>query len=1468
MKATKRLFGLLILPAMTVAVSVGAVTMPTHHAQEVLGAAAIGHDHSGYTEWTSTNSLPTSAGSYYLADNVTITSTWEVPGAVNLCLNGHSITKTGSTGSVFRLGGTGDVFNLYECDKTTHYYYIDESESGHNLGVVVDSLEAAQAGNPNRNGTFVGGYITGGRGNYYASNYRGGCMIIEGGGSFNFYGGTMIGNAPNFSNSGQSVGAIFAPSGNITIHDGAYIIGNYSVRTGGVSIDAGSLTMDGGVIADNTASEDGGALSVGVSTSITGGKIFRNRSMKNNIGGGAILASAAPGVFHLGGDVEISGNMTEGFGGGVNVLGFQNWWETTPASGSISISGNLKIHDNVAKHGGDTYVPDNLYIMSKLNTYCSTKQAVILEDALGEEARIGVNMDDGCGLILGDWVAKMKEADPADYFFCDDVKCHLFVDENGDPNLVKHHGGYTKWTSETSLPTSEGNYYLAHDVTLTGKWSAPAGTTNICLDGHFIRQTSNACVVEAIGSNRVVNIYDCDETIHYYYIDPTTRLGVVVDSEEAAIAGNPDKHGSFTGGYLTGGRGRNRAGTLTAGGGIFQESSSNVTLENVTLIGNHGDFGGAVHNTDSTITFRGGYIIGNTGAGSAVNMDKNNKKNSYAHFYDTIITHNDSGLRNCGTSMTLSGKLEIFDNDNKGDGSGYDLQPSSLYVIGETLENTHPFAVSHPDSAIATFTSGLSGKGDASNFTCTNPDYYIKVNDSGEATFAPTPLATVTDGETVNEYADLSSALAAWGDGMTLTLRKNVTGQITVAEGTKTLDLNDHVLSPVNADSTAVTVTGGSLQIVDSSAGTTRYYLPNNEGVASLSTTETDNSFKGGYIGGAVGRAIVVTGGEVTLSSGTLFGNDYNNGSSGREGAGVYIGPDGRFILEGTGAIIGNHAGRSTGVAVYGTFDMKGGLVRHNTALFHTGGMCVWGGGSLHLSGGEISGNYGHSWPASGIYMDGNGGIVSLSGNPKVYDNYCLTVEKNLGISPRKAISLSGPLTEGARIEAFFYLDNNEAKQLGQAYTLIDNWSAVMGEADPYDYFPSVPVMNGDNLLATYESYVVDGKAVVSPIDFLVHFNANSGTGTMDDAHANSRFYALPDNGFTAPDGYRFLGWKWDVDGKMYSPGAKFFLSGGTSFTAVWGRNPDKDWLILSGTIYAEDGTTPISGATVKLAKGNEVFDFTTTGIDGAYEFDCPNGPYNLIVESAGQSKTILVEVNDATVKDIVFGEAKTESILVVDESLGVAVGGLDEEAEAIRKAEEIPANQYVGITMNVEAKTEETAPHAEEIAAEAAGQRLEFYDIKVEKTVGETKTALENTESVIEVIVPYKNIEKRGISVYTYHGEEVKTYVEATTKAAGTYIVDKEIGAIRIYTNEFSPFAIAYTPYFDIKATITLGSYEGNVTAKLEDKATKEVIETLTDVKMSEVSFKDLLAGEYLLSITWTDGASNTITMPITISE
>ena len=54
------------------------------------------HDHSGWTEWTSDDSLPDTAGEYYLTKDVTITRNdnyIEMPdGDLKLCLNGHNIT--------------------------------------------------------------------------------------------------------------------------------------------------------------------------------------------------------------------------------------------------------------------------------------------------------------------------------------------------------------------------------------------------------------------------------------------------------------------------------------------------------------------------------------------------------------------------------------------------------------------------------------------------------------------------------------------------------------------------------------------------------------------------------------------------------------------------------------------------------------------------------------------------------------------------------------------------------------------------------------------------------------------------------------------------------------------------------------------------------------------------------------------------------------------------------------------------------------------------------------------------------------------------------------------------------------------------------------------------------------------------------------------------------------------------------
>ena len=366
----------------------------------------------------------------------------------------------------------------------------------------------------------------------------------------------------------------------------------------------------------------------------------------------------------------------------------------------------------------------------------------------------------------------------------------------------------------------------------------------------------------------------------------------------------------------------------------------------------------------------------------------------------------------------------------------------------------------------------------------------------------------------------------------------------------------------------------------------------------------------------------------------------------------------------------------------------------------------------------------------------------------------------------------------------------------------------------------------------------------------------------MGDFHANTRPYVLPANGFDAPEGRRFLGW--NIDGELHIPGEEIRLSGDISLVAQWSKAPDVDWVGLSGIVYQNDGVTPASGAAVKLYQGDEIYDFVHAGAEGEYQLTCPDGYYNLVAEHGGVSMTILVKVAGVTVKDIVLSSAKTESILTVEEGLAITVGGLDEAAEGIRADEGVSAEQYVSVSMNVEAKTEESAENADEIVEAAPEQNLEFYEIKVEKTIDDVTTTLDSTSNVIEIVIPYENVTKREVAVYSYHDGAVITYTRSDTHADGTFSLDKDNGLVKIYTSKFSTFAIGYTPYYSLNATVTLGSYTGLVTATLTSADTNEVVAELVDLELSEVHYDDLPRGDYLLTITWVDGASNSISMPV----
>lgn len=123
--------------------------------------------------WTDTSKLPDTSGHYFLTGDVTVSSTWEPENGTYLCLNGHTVTMTGS-GSVIKVN-SGVEFTLADC-----------SESG-------------------------SGTVTGGN----ADN--GGGVYVEG--TFNMNGGTISGNTAANNGGGVYVDGIFNVSGKSSVQN-------------------------------------------------------------------------------------------------------------------------------------------------------------------------------------------------------------------------------------------------------------------------------------------------------------------------------------------------------------------------------------------------------------------------------------------------------------------------------------------------------------------------------------------------------------------------------------------------------------------------------------------------------------------------------------------------------------------------------------------------------------------------------------------------------------------------------------------------------------------------------------------------------------------------------------------------------------------------------------------------------------------------------------------------------------------------------------------------------------------------------------------------------------------------------------------------------------------------------------------------------------------------------------------------
>lgn len=95
-------------------------------------------------------------------------------------------------------------------------------------------------------------------------------------------------------------------------------------------------------------------------------------------------------------------------------------------------------------------------------------------------------------------------------------------------------------------------------------------------------------------------------------------------------------------------------------------------------------------------------------------------------------------------------------------------------------------------------------------------------------------------------------------------------------------------------------------------------------------------------------------------------------------------------------------------------------------------------------------------------------------------------------------------------------------------------------------------LMPNQTINITSDVEIVAQWKEIPALTFTVSFYANGGTGNMDEIPNQFDNYVLPENGFTAPAGYHFVGWKIDGQDELLQPGATIEITADVILVAQW----------------------------------------------------------------------------------------------------------------------------------------------------------------------------------------------------------------------------------------------------------------------------------------------------------------------------
>lgn len=449
----------------------------------------------------------------------------------------------------------------------------------------------------------------------------------------------------------------------------------------------GSFTMYGGTITGNQVEDNGGGVYVDGALKMYGGAITGNSAMDN--GGGVYIGSRLGAYVYVGDNAQIADNTV----------------------GSKTDSG--------------------IYFSSSTNTtYLKQKLTV---KKLITDAKIAIDNDvpesyitdssKGKGNYAIDDKGILTAPSHQSHYLCGSS---THTDCTFEACATAGAVNFTEWTSDNSLPTSTGNYYLTKNVTLsTGQ--PITGDVTLCLNGYKIEAAPDA--IDNILVNGTLTITDCVGSGSIVGVDKKLT-GVNIKSD----AGTLNLYGGTIRNFA---KGVENSGTFNMYGGKLTQNSQGVSNQRTfnmhggTITKNSGDCNGAGVSNEGNFTMSGGDITSNTASQSGTGNNG----------FGGGVYNNDSGSFKL-TDGTIAG------NTAKNNGGGVYSVSNSTYIYGGSITSNN---AKRGDDVYAASNCGVHLKGnvtigsDRSNGLLTNTEHYIDGKLDGSAIRLSVPSGT-TDG--------------------------------------------------------------------------------------------------------------------------------------------------------------------------------------------------------------------------------------------------------------------------------------------------------------------------------------------------------------------------------------------------------------------------------------------------------------------------------------------------------------------------------------------------------------------------------------------------------------------------------------------------------------------------------------------------------------------------------------------------